>query len=653
MSTKSLLFAFLFLPTILLAEKEVTVQTSISDVTVYQQSANITRTAKANLPNGEVLLKFDNLHENINPNLVKFSGTGEFSIMGIYHNYKIDTLSGWDNAKLRTQWNKDRQYIVEQIQREQSFLDIYTRELTMLQSHQNFGTTEHGTKVDDLQKAAEFLRARYFDIREQQIEIEDRIKELNKQVQEIDYKTARLGGIVIQRSLEMFVRVNSKRSHTADLKLSYQMQSAGWYPSYDARVDNIDEPMDLEFTASVYQNTGESWDKVNLTVATGNPNLNTKKPNLLPWYLAGNQPHIPSYGTPGANPNAHLSAQGYNATVTSVTGRVLDQFGEPIPYATVQVSGTGSGTTSDINGYYRVEIPSNGRALTYSYVGYTALSFNISMPIMNVVMQNNVVTLDEVQMLAAPTSISGTYDMDGAYLTDDMGDYGGSLINRRDKPEDFYAPAEYAPVQVAYSPTNTKYSIDLPYSVPSDGKRYSVTLKTYEMDADYLYQCAPKLDKTAYLTAQIAHWDEYNLLPGSMNIYFEDTYVGQSNLDLAYVGDTLDISLGADPGIIIERKRVNARSSKQFIGSKRKDVREWEITVRNNKHTEITIQIEDQLPLTNNEEIEIERESLSGGDVDEVTGEITWELDISKGKNKTVDFKYSIKYPKDMLLAWK
>ena len=67
----------------------------------------------------------------------------------------------------------------------------------------------------------------------------------------------------------------------------------------------------------------------------------------------------------------------------------------------------------------------------------------------------------------------------------------------------------------------------------------------------------------------------------------------------------------------------------------------------------ITIKIEDQLPLTSNEDIEIERESLSGGKVDEVTGEITWLLDISKGKTKDVDFKYSIRYPKNMLLAWK
>ncbi|NNE56007.1 MAG: mucoidy inhibitor MuiA family protein [Flavobacteriales bacterium] len=649
MPTRIILIALFFLPFSLFAEKEITVQSSVAEVTLYQQSAHVTRAAKVNLPQGQVLLKFDELHENINPNLVKFSGKGDFSILAVYHNYKIDTISGRDNARKRVQYQKQRQQLVEEMQREQSFLDIFTRELTLLQNHQNFTRPDSGLRVSDLAAAADFMRNRYFDIRKQQIEIEDRVKELNKQIQEIDVANSLLGGVVVNRSLEMFVRVNSRKSQQANLKLSYQMQSAGWYPSYDARVDNIEEPLALEFTASVYQNTGEDWSKVNLTVATGNPNLNTKKPNLLPWYLAGNRPAQPSVYSPGANPNQHLQSMGYNSAITSVTGRILDQHGEPIPFATVVVSGTSTGTNSDMNGYYQLDVPTNGRTLTYSYVGYNNLAFNISMPIMNVVMQSNTAALNEVTIQAK--SLSAVTE---SYIsTDDASwDGSGSLFKQRDRVDEFVPQADYAPVRVAYSPINTKYNIETPYTVPSDGKRYAVTLKTYEMEADYIYQCAPKLDKTAYLTAQVSGWEEYNLLAGTMNIYFEDTYIGQSNLDIGFTDDTLDISLGADPSIIIERKRINAKSSRQVIGSKRKDVREWEVTVRNNKNQEIRIQIEDQLPITHEDDIEIERESLSGGKVDEITGMIVWDLRIGRGKSKKVDFKYSIKYPKNMLLAW-
>ena len=57
------------------------------------------------------------------------------------------------------------------------------------------------------------------------------------------------------------------------------------------------------------------------------------------------------------------------------------------------------------------------------------------------------------------------------------------------------------------------------------------------------------------LTARVTDWTDLNLLPGKMNIYFEETYVGQSQLDLSYVEDTLQISLGPDRNIQVKRKK--------------------------------------------------------------------------------------------------
>jgi hypothetical protein len=645
-----LLLLVLILPFALKAEKEIEIQSSITDVTVYQQTAQVTRSANANLPKGDVLIKFANLHQNINPNLVKFNGKGDFSILAVYHNYKIDTISGQSDARKVNDWRKERQIIVEQIQREQSYLDIYTRELTLLQNHQNFSSPQEGLKVEDLQKAADFLRERYFNIREQQITLEDRIKELNTQIYEIDSKINSVRGILVERSLEMYVRIKSNKTQTADLNLTYQVQGAGWFPSYDAKVDNIETPMHLEFRANVFQNTGEDWNKVNMTVATGNPNLNPSKPNLLPWYLSSSRP---AQGTSYNNRNSmneHLRSQPYNASVSTVTGRLLDEHGEPLPFASVAFPGTSAGTTTDLNGYYNAAVPANAQSMNFSYLGYSTVSLNVCSPVMNVILPSDQVTLDAVMCTSSKSSMEMSYIGSAEYSMDET-----ALFKKRDGRSDDYndmlKDADFAPVQVSYSPINTKYNIETDYSIPSDGKQYAVTLKDYELEADYIYQCAPKLDRTAYLMARVTGWEDYNLMEGKMNIYFEETYVGQTDLNLQYVDDTLSVSLGADPNIIIERKRLEAKNSKQFIGSKRKDVREWEISVRNNKKQTIHIQIEDQLPLTNNEEVEIERESLSGGEVDEITGQITWDLQINTGKVKTVDFKYALKYPKNMFLA--
>jgi uncharacterized protein (TIGR02231 family) len=117
-------------------------------------------------------------------------------------------------------------------------------------------------------------------------------------------------------------------------------------------------------------------------------------------------------------------------------------------------------------------------------------------------------------------------------------------------------------------------------------------------------------------------------------------------LRLTSVEDTLNLSLGADPGIEVRRKRIKADHKKQIIGSTQKDTREWEIEVRNNKREEIRIQIEDQIPVTLSETVEIDSEMSSGSRLDETTGRVTWELTIGSGKSKDMKLKYEVRYPK-------
>ena len=88
----------------------------------------------------------------------------------------------------------------------------------------------------------------------------------------------------------------------------------------------------------------------------------------------------------------------------------------------------------------------------------------------------------------------------------------------------------------------------MPYTIPSDGKNHQVGVQEQELTSSYKYYCTPKLDLDAFLFAQVTGWEGLNLLAGPAYIYFEGTYVGESLLDLAGVGDTLDISLGRDQG---------------------------------------------------------------------------------------------------------
>ena len=56
--------------------------------------------------------------------------------------------------------------------------------------------------------------------------------------------------------------------------------------------------------------------------------------------------------------------------------------------------------------------------------------------------------------------------------------------------------------------------------------------------------------------------------------------------------------------------------------------------------------VEDQIPISQNSEITVESLELSGGKLDKDTGKITWSFELAPQQSKNIILTYSIKYPK-------
>ncbi len=194
---------------------------------------------------------------------------------------------------------------------------------------------------------------------------------------------------------------------------------------------------------------------------------------------------------------------------------------------------------------------------------------------------------------------------------------------------------------------SVEFAIGLPYTVLSGGKGQQVDIKNIDLPADYQYAVVPKLELSAFLLARITKWDTYNILSGNANIYFEGTFVGKTFIDASNTMDTLSISLGRDPRIVVERNLITDYTSKKMIGTNRKEEYGYEIVIRNTKKEAITIVIEDQYPISQNSSLEVELIESSGAVVDATKGKLTWKLDIASAETKKLILKYSVKYPKD------
>ncbi len=222
------------------------------------------------------------------------------------------------------------------------------------------------------------------------------------------------------------------------------------------------------------------------------------------------------------------------------------------------------------------------------------------------------------------------------------------MMERQEKaPEPLSGPSS----KVRQDNISTSFHIDMPYTIPADGKGHAVEILRHELPVLYRYFVAPKADPDAFLLANVTGWEDLELLPGKAAIYYQGTYVGRSHLDPDITEDTLSISLGRDQGVAVERKRVRDKTETSIIGGKKKVSIRVRIDVRNNKQEKVRLLVRDQIPLSRQADIEVEPTDQGGASLNAETGALSWDIELGPGKNRSLEFTFTVRYPKEMNLS--
>lgn len=193
---------------------------------------------------------------------------------------------------------------------------------------------------------------------------------------------------------------------------------------------------------------------------------------------------------------------------------------------------------------------------------------------------------------------------------------------------------------------NISFDIDLPYDILSNGKQHSVTLKEIKLPATYKHYTVPKLEQEAFLLAEINDYSKYNLLKGEANIIFEGMYIGKTYINPSQTNDTLNLSMGRDKKISVEREKVAEKSGTKFLSSGREQTFTYDIIIRNNKKEAAKITVKDQYPVSTDKEIEITLLQSDSAKVESESGLLAWELNLKPGETKKLRISYKVKYPK-------
>jgi len=202
------------------------------------------------------------------------------------------------------------------------------------------------------------------------------------------------------------------------------------------------------------------------------------------------------------------------------------------------------------------------------------------------------------------------------------------------------------PSNISKNQLSIDFNIAEKQTINSDGKENSVALKSYDLNTEYIYHSVPKLDKGAFLLAKISDWTKYNLVAGKANIFFEGGFVGSSTINPQVTADSLLISMGLDNNIIIERLPIKEFTASKFIGTNKKETIGYELIVKNKKSVPIKIELLDQIPVAQNNTIQVSLEEKGSAAYTQDIGKLRWTMNVEAGQTKKEKFIYTVKYPK-------
>lgn len=685
------LLLLLLLPTLLLSQTENPTFSKIESVIVYTEGALIERSASINLIKGENIINLNNLSPDIDENTIQIAGLKDVSIVSL--NYSINYL---EKKKLSEAFEKINFEITTLSAKRNSIENIIAgnnQELALLNQNQKINSNATDLTVEKVKEMATYYRTRITEIKNalylQQLEL----LEISKQISDQQNELKKIDDSKKERRGEIKLKLNSKKALNLVLNIKYSIKNAGWFPLYDIKATDTSSPISFSYKANVYQQSGTDWENVSLTLSTGDPNTNNIKPMITPRYLNFNQP---SYNKTASTESAFK----YNPTITMVSGMVTDDSGYPLPGVNVLISGTNRGTQTDFDGNYSLDI-SGGRELFYSYVGFETESIPVYSSVINKTLKPGA-QLSEVVV----TGYSDKNSIDkllqgkaaGVEITNNTGNTGsfvrirgtGSLSSGASSPlfvvdgdvmsesdvnsidESLIADVKFSKDRETTSRygsrgrngvviittknpatstkesglTNTEFKIKEKYTINSNADITIIEVDNFKLPAIYQHYVEPELNENVFLTATLTNWEQFDFLPGEANIYFDGSYAGKSVINPQATSDSLSLSLGVDPNVIVKRKKLDNFKSTSFLGSNKIVDKGYTIEVKNNKQTAVTLIIEDRIPISENKEIKVEDIETGQAQYTEKTGILKWKINVAPNAIAKKQFTYVVKYPK-------
>jgi uncharacterized protein (TIGR02231 family) len=264
-------------------KKEIIADSRISGVTVFLNTAEITREAKINLTPGTNLITFEKLSQQIIAGSIRVEGSDAYTIVSV--NSSVNYLQeGTERPEVKAM-KKELNRVQDEIKLNQTYLNVYNEQQSLLIANHIYKGENKGITVEDMLSMMEIYKVKLSELQKKMYDCEIKAKRMNLELGKIQKQVSELETKFNRYTTTVFVNLSAAKNTTSNVKITYLVNNASWTANYDAKAKSVDSPLELMLKATVIQATGEDWNNVKMKLSTGNPNKNKSKPDLAMWSL--------------------------------------------------------------------------------------------------------------------------------------------------------------------------------------------------------------------------------------------------------------------------------------------------------------------------------------------------------------------------------
>jgi len=191
-----------------------------------------------------------------------------------------------------------------------------------------------------------------------------------------------------------------------------------------------------------------------------------------------------------------------------------------------------------------------------------------------------------------------------------------------------------------------------PTAVPADGTPHRATVATATLEARLDHVTAPVLDANAHLRAVVANTTGTALPPGPLSAFLDGAFVGTSQIEQTAPGEELELALGIDDRVSVERELVDRTTSRAIIGGKVGTMERWRITVHNGRPAAAHVVVRDRVPVSRHADLQVADVGYTPNPTErDELGRVEWVVDVAPGATWEAQLRFGLRHSRDVLVV--